>query len=461
MIATGFAVASLMAGCGNQYRPVVSAISPVGPAGQPAKYAVAVSSPSATSPGLVTYVDFSGDTVLSTPNVLANPSYFAITDSGTSGSSTEGYVINSAGSLNDFGLTNPPAVLTSTIGQTTLAAGSLPVSISAVIPFGSTETIFIPETNASAVAALGGTSMALLENLSVQPNPVYVVGYDQAERVYAISQGSNPGTSTGTLAAIEVTTGTTLGVSATIPVGIDPVYGVMTTDDRRAFIMNRGSGTVSVVNVINNALDTANPTIAIPGTPTTGGGTIASSPVWADLDTVNDELAVLNQGDGVHAGTLSLINIPLCSATAQPTNPNCNPANPVDATGFGTIAATATVGINPSMVSVMQDGSYAYVINQLDSTGTCLAGQGSVSVVNLTQGVTTSTICGVATGVTSDAYIHGHPNSVIATTGDPTGKAYVTASDSKDLSVIYSDTNTVQTHITLQGTGVRVLVTSP
>jgi len=34
-----------LAGCGNQYRPVVSAINPVGPAGQPTKYAVAISNP--------------------------------------------------------------------------------------------------------------------------------------------------------------------------------------------------------------------------------------------------------------------------------------------------------------------------------------------------------------------------------------------------------------------------------
>jgi len=56
----------MMAGCGNAYRPVVSAIGVVGPAAQPTKYAIAVSSPSATSNGLMTMVDFSGDTVLVT-----------------------------------------------------------------------------------------------------------------------------------------------------------------------------------------------------------------------------------------------------------------------------------------------------------------------------------------------------------------------------------------------------------
>src|SRR5581483_10890984 len=86
------ALSVLVAGCGNQYRPVVSAINPVGPAGQPAKYAVAISSPSASSPGLLTFVDFSGDTVLTTPQILSNPNYLALAPGGS-----QGYVINSAG----------------------------------------------------------------------------------------------------------------------------------------------------------------------------------------------------------------------------------------------------------------------------------------------------------------------------------------------------------------------------
>src|ERR1700749_4790819 len=56
------AVASVvlpLAGCGNNYRPVVSAINPVGPASQPEKLAVVISDPGSGLPGLVTVVDFS------------------------------------------------------------------------------------------------------------------------------------------------------------------------------------------------------------------------------------------------------------------------------------------------------------------------------------------------------------------------------------------------------------------
>jgi DNA-binding beta-propeller fold protein YncE len=239
----------------------------------------------------------------------------------------------------------------------------------------------------------------------------------------------------------------------------------MTADDRRAFILNEGSGTVTVVNVPSNALD-----VGVPATATTPLGTITvgQNPVWADLAPDNSELVVLNQGDGVHPGTLNIISIPLCNPSAQANNPNCVASNPVDAVGFGTVLATATVGIKPTMVSVLQDGSAAYVINTLDGTGTCAAGSASVSAVNLKTGQVSATICSItdatalASGSTTQNMIYGNlPNSISATTSTPTGKVYITSSDSKYLSVLYTDTNTVQTHIPLQGLGVRVLVNLP
>ena len=255
----------------------------------------------------------------------------------------------------------------------------------------------------------------------------------------------------------------------------------MTPDDRRGFILNKGSGSVTVLNVPSNALDTLPP-----GTTSSGPGTIplcsspaagntpcpTNNPVWADLNTVNTQLVVLNKGDGVHAGSLSVINIPLCSSAAQPSNPNCSSTNPVDAAGFGTILATVPVGINPSMVSVLQGTDTnlpaAYVINQSDSTGTCTdPNSGTLTVINLQSDQVTATICGVSgSEATAEAngnanVIFGHPNSVSATGGAPTGKVYVTSSDNTYMSVLYTNTNSVQTHLPLQGNGLRVLVTQP
>src|SRR5690349_11545081 len=43
--AIGAVVLASLTGCGNTYRPVVTAINPVGPASQPQRYAVAISDP--------------------------------------------------------------------------------------------------------------------------------------------------------------------------------------------------------------------------------------------------------------------------------------------------------------------------------------------------------------------------------------------------------------------------------
>lgn len=446
LLGSAAAVSILAAGCGNQYRPVVSAINPVGPATQPTKYAVAVSAPSPTAPGLLTFVDFSGDTVLTTPQVLSSPTYLALAAGGS-----QGFLINTAGSFNSFPAGSPSTLISSQISQSTLSAGSLPVSITPVTLTGTTASVFVAEPGLSQVAALTSTG-SLDQNIGIPNNPIYVVGANAGRRAYVISQGD--GVTPSTVSSLE---SGNLAVSATIPVGIDPVYGVMTADGNRAFILNKGSGTVNVINVVNNGLDTATP--VIPAT-----GTLGLNPVWADLSPTTNQLVVLNQGDGVHPGSLSIINIPLCNAASPATNPNCNSANPVDAVGFGTVLATVPVGINPVMVSVLQDGTKAYVANQ----GNAAAGvEGSVSVVNLVSGQVSATIQGISTASgtadtnTSPTLVYGHPTTIAATTGTPTGKVYVTSSDNKFLTVIETDTDVVDTHVNLQGLGVRVVVTSP
>ncbi len=468
---------ALLAGCGNTYRPVISSISPVGPAGQPIKYAAAVSNPNQNptacaasntcQPGLLTVVDFSGDTVISTPSILTNPSYFAVTESGS-----QGFVINSSGSFDDFGLNNPSSLLTTNIVQTSLPANSIPVSISA-LSFGSTgETVFVPSQGNSTIAALSVNGPSLEQQIAVGANPVYVVGADSALRVYAISQGpTSTCTTGGQVAAIE--SATPLAVSNTLCVGSLPVYGVMTTDGRRAFILNQGSGTVSVINVINNAFDSTTPTITLPNISykNSGGTTVSAAPkpIWADLTSITNEMVVLNQGDGTGPGSLSIVNIPLCSSTSQPSNPNCNngtPSNPTDAVGFGSIVANVPVGVSPTMVAMLHDGTQAYVVNQKDSTGQCAAGEGSVTVVNLVTTQVQATLCGISTPSAissvnaSPTLVYGHPTTVAVTTGAPTGKVYVTSPDALFMTVIYTDTDSVITHIPLQGYGVRVIMTS-
>jgi YVTN family beta-propeller protein len=435
--AAGLAAAlAMIAGCGNAYRPVVSAIGEVGPAAQPPKYAIAVSSPSAGANGLLTMVDFSGDTVLVTATLGVNPYYLALNSGGNTA-----YTLNSDDTVTSAELS--PSLISSQVLETTLLAGASPVSL-----YASSSITYIADPGVEAVDQLYGTPAALKQELPVGSGytPVYVVGQGTASRFYSINQSTSGGP--GQVEAIENATSISSSptISATFPVGRGPVYGVMTLDTRRAFIMNQTDGTVSVINAQTNALDT--PVNTIP---------VGVSPVWADLASGLDELVVVNEGTGTSQGSVTIVNIPLCSSSALPTNPNCDPANPIDATTFGQVVTTIPVGVNPIMVSVLSDYSRAYVANAGNPglpCGTGAVGSGttlcSVSVVNLSTDTVTATIP-----------INGHPAWIATTNATPTGKVYVVCKDSQVMTVIETDTDSVDTTIPLQGYGVSVRVTQP
>ena len=446
------ATASLI-GCGNTYRPVVSAINPVGPAAQPQKFAVAISTTGTTAnptPGLVTFVDFSGDTVLITAQIGVNPYYLVLNSGGNTG-----YTLNSDRTLTSFDIST--SLLQSQVLQTTLLPGANPVSI---FPEGA--NTYVSDPGLHAISQFTGQPLNLQQELAINPafTPIYVVGIASAPRIYAISQrvGGGP----GQVSTIE-TTSNTIDPNP-ITVGSGPVYGIMTADAKRAFIMNQTDGTVSVINAQTNLLD------VVPAG-ATNPITVGQSPLWADFAPARNEMVVANAGDGVHAGSVSIISIPLCSATALPTNPNCNPNNPVDAVGFGTVLATVPVGINPRMIGVLQDttNSRAYVVNGGNPNLPCAAptaalplGNCTVSVINLTNNTVTATIPLPVSPITgSSPNINGHPNYIAVTNGTPTGKVYVTSPESNVMTVIRTDTDTFDLTIPLQGNGVSVRVTQP
>ena len=423
---TGLAAMLITTGCGNNYRPVVSAINPVGPSTQPTVYATALSDPGRGQNGLVTVVDVFGDTIIANAAVAPLPSYLGLDANGQS------YVLHTNSPLVDS-FTAAPGLLTSNIRQSSLTAGACTTSSTVTVgcqvnPTSGASPIFITEPALGRVAVLtGGAPPTIRQELPVPANPVYTVGLSTSPRVYTLSQGATPGTSFGSATAIE--NGATNPISATIPVGISPVYGVITADSRRAFVVNsRGNGgstgTVSVINVQNNLLDT-----------TVGVGV---NPVWADLAPAVNELAVLNAGNGTTAGSLSVINVALCSQLALPDNSACNANNPTDSVNFGKVLATIPVGVAPVQVAVLADRSKAYVAN---------SGDGTVTVIDMSTMVATQTI-----------RVGGRLNWIGAVAGSPTGKVLVTASDTQTLTIIRTDTDAVTATLALQGNGISVRI---
>jgi DNA-binding beta-propeller fold protein YncE len=336
------------------------------------------------------------------------------------------------------------SLISSQVLESTLLPGSNPVSL-----FANTTTTYISDPGVNAVDQLTSTPPALKQELPIASgySPLYVVGQSGAARVYAIAPSTTGGL--GEVAAIETGPDT---ISATLPVGRGPVYGVMTVDDRRAFILNQTDGTVSVINAQTNALDSL-PATSLSTIP------VGTQPVWADLASGLDELVVANKGNGVTPGSVSIIEIPLCSASALPSNPNCDPTNPIDASAFGTVVATIPVGINPIMISVLSDQTRAYVANSGNLSLPCAAN--GIAVAGVSTSCTVSVVNLTSNTVTATIPINGHPAYIATSASTPTGKVYVVCKDSQVMTVIETDTDSVDTTIPLQGYGVSVRMTAP
>ena len=434
------AFAGLLAasGCGNTYRPVVTAISPVGPAGQPQKFAIAISQPSTTGPGLVTIVDFSGDTIVNTTAIGVRPFYLALNGSSTN-TAFSGYTLDGDGTINTFSLST--SLLSNAVQSLSLAPTALQASS---VIFASNAGVYVTEPGLGQVAqfANAGNAPSLRQQLPVPANPAYIVGNTNSPRLYTLSAGN--GSANGQAAAIETATNTIL---TPISVGVDPVYGVMTADNNRAFVMNRGSNTVSVINTQTNALDATTPSIPV-----------GIRPSWADLISIRNEIAIMNAGDGASPGSVTLAAIPLCNAVALPSNPACNPANPTDAANFGQVLATIPTGVQPIVIAVLSDGSRAYIANRGD-TLPCptlpkaaidpKAGCGSVTILNLQTNTVEATVP-----------VAGHPVFMSVTAGTPTGKVYVTSDETSLMTVLRTDQDLTQTFLDLQGVGGQVRVTA-
>lgn len=427
------AAAAMVAGCGAGYRPVVTPINPSGPAAQPTSLAVVVSSPSPTSPGIATVIDYSGDTVVAQSPIGPGPTTFAVDATGSAG-----YTVNSDGTLTNFPVSSN--LQFKNVLFTTLPSSAQPLSL-----FAPTAGLWSADLNGNLADVLNGSPATFKLSIPVAPTPVTIVGPGQiTQRNYVIAQGSvasgvecNISPTTGPLGeadAIEVASYT---VSARIPLGKCPVYAVQSADSRRLFVLNRGDDTVTVINSQNNTLDACTPFLnqngqtvtchpSLPLSTTAGlsgpGVSTIAGPVYAEYNTATSQLVVANY-DG---GTVSVIDVSLDEFGN-------------DSQTFGT-TFTIPVGKNPASVTALYDGTRAYTANQTD---------GTVSIVNLISHTLEKTLA-----------VNGHPRTVVSTQNSLYGKVYVASPDSPYLTIVRADQDIVDTTILVQGNIVDVRVST-
>jgi DNA-binding beta-propeller fold protein YncE len=442
-----------MASCGSNLRPTTTPIVGTGPASQPQELAFVISTPSPTAQGIGTVIDYSGDTVMATAPIGPGPSLF------TMNTGTEAWTLNGDGTVSNIPvnttLQNKNVFLTTLnpIPTTGQFAGQDPI----VALFDGSVGLFALDDNLNELDVLNGSPAAAFKLvIPVDTTPVTMIGVAASTRYYSVSQMIPYGTACNTSPSTVGVTGmadgietTTYTVSSHIPVGVCPVYAVGTPDTRRVYVLNRGSDTISVINSQNNALDSTCPpptgclnqngqtyfghptlplsTAAVTNTGITppngtSGMPATAGPVYAEYNAATEQL-VVSDYDG---GTISIIDVSLDEYGN-------------DSATFGT-TYTVKVGNNPAAVTVLADGSRAYVANQADST---------VSIVTLASHTIENTLA-----------VTGHPRTVVSTQNSLFGKVYVVSPDSDVISIIRTDQDILSTTVLVQGNAIDVRTTS-
>jgi YVTN family beta-propeller protein len=441
------AAAVLVAGCGNNYRPTLTPIGSSGPPAQPSSFAVVVSAPSVAAPGIVTIVDYSGDSVMAEAPIGSGPTAFSMNPSGGFA-----FTLNSDGTVSNFFAST--TLQAKNVVYTTLPSTAEPVNL-----FSSATGLWAADLCASDPPAIpcnplihsgadvfSGNPQTFLRSIPLAPTPVMVAGLGSAsQRYFGISQGNSQGGNVasgvacnispstvgvnGEADGIEVSSDT---VSSQIPLGQCPVYAVESSDGRRLFVLNRGSDTITVIDTEKNTLDSCSglvnqngqPIVCHPSLPVSPApGLTHAGPVYAEYNAATSQLVVANY-DG---NSISVIDVSLDEFGN-------------DSSTFGT-TFTIPVGGNPASVTVLNDGSRAYAANQ--------TGQ-SVTVVNLSSHTVEKTIP-----------VTGYPRSIVSTQNSIDGKVYVASPNSNALTIINTTQDiVVQLTGSIQGNIVDVRVTT-
>jgi hypothetical protein len=112
---------------------------------------------------------------------------------------------------------------------------------------------------------------------------------------------------------------------------------------------------------------------------------------------------------------------------ALPTNPTCDASNPTDAATFGTVLATVPVGLDPQMVTILQDGTRAYVanFNATNVSGYSIVGDpaaitaysssSNVATITANNNYVAGSLVDISGLTAAGAYLNGGPYTVLST----------------------------------------------
>jgi len=326
---------ALLAGCNDTLRQFIVPVPK--PGGDPTGTAHAVIlSTNPVGQGSDMHIDVSGDTISGIVNVGNDPVFLGKT-------SGRAWVIDGNNTITTYVALLP---LTSAINTVVLP----PTDSGAVAGGTSSGGNFYTansgsnDTDQASSAVLAVTQTIQLPTLSA---PVAVAGNGANSKIYIVNHGTNN---------VTVLSTTDNTIVKTIPVGFNPIWGVMSADGVDVFVVNQGDKTATnpgSVSVIDTTLDIVIATINVGNTPAT------SQPNFAYFDTNRERVYVTNTGEN----TVSVIKADGINLGVTPQ------VLPV-------LLKNITVSGAPISVAALNDGSKVYA-----ALGNCPAGTNQLNLV--------------------------------------------------------------------------------
>ena len=227
--------------CGETYRPVATPIAPNPPNPGFSHVALVITGNGSSHPGASTSIDVSGDTAVSRSTLGLVPVHAALVLNGT-----RVYAANSGDdTVASFSPTSAAPVTT-----ISLPTGSTPSFVATT----ETATVYVANTGNNTVSAIATTNNVIeppLSGIPVGVHPVALAETPNQQVLYAANRGT--GGSGGSVTSINPVD---RSVNPTIAnaTWVSPVSVVARSDSNRAYVLDQGSGLVSVIDTATNSV---------------------------------------------------------------------------------------------------------------------------------------------------------------------------------------------------------------
>ncbi len=335
--------------CGDYFRPIAIPIQPTPPTPSALHYVLSLSLNGICPPamgeacgrGASNRIDVSGDTTLGSAQVGLNPVHAVILPNGTNV-----YVANEMEDTVSYYSSSNVAPVSSI----SLPADSRPVFLSAT----DNTSVYVAGSGSNAVYNISTSTEAVVRTIGVGPMPVALAELPNAQKIYVANRGSGASPVNGSVQVINAVDGSVnvIGNSS----WNSPVWAVARSDSARVYALDQGTGMVS-------AIDTSSDSVV-------GTAVVQPGADFLFYERARNHLYVTNP----LAQSLTVLNA-------------ADDSLPVLATiSFAAGGGICASGCMPTSVTVLPDGSRAYVVSyqiaaacsQAADTSPCITAQVAV-----------------------------------------------------------------------------------